>query len=80
MFGLRQPPPAPSRRKPPPPPPSVGATKPDLSDSSMRRWAIEQAIAARTHGSSCKSLIGTAAAIYDFACGRAPGTTIEPKL
>jgi hypothetical protein len=46
----------------------------------MRRWAIEQAIAARTHGSSCKSLIGTAAAIYDFACGRAPGTTIEPKL
>ncbi|WP_157088913.1 hypothetical protein [Novosphingobium capsulatum] len=35
----------------------------------MRRWAIEQAIAARTHGCSYVQLIDAAEAIYNFALG-----------
>jgi hypothetical protein len=35
----------------------------------MRRWAIEQAIAARTYGASHLQLIDTATAIYNFAMG-----------
>jgi hypothetical protein len=61
-----QPKPAPRPQTPLPPIPKGFA---DFSQGHLRRWAIEQAIAARTHDCSHVQLIDAAEAIYNFALG-----------
>ena len=68
MFGYR-PKPGPLPTPPTAPPPPFGKGYAEFSQGHLRRWAIEQAIAARTHICSHMQLIDAAEAIYNFALG-----------